>query len=132
MEGIFDCDSEILVGVSNLDDTCSNHSFVASPAHGYKSSGEEESGSDDLFSEIFLDSAFFHMPSDYLKFGISLVEEFNLMETIVVPVVTLGDVPVVEVVVDVVVMTKVVGLVNESSHLFILINYGHISCNSDL
>ena len=111
VEGIFEWEGVGFVGALDLDGDGSNDGFVWSPWVGDESGGVEESGSDDVGLEIFLNSAFFHGPSDNFNGSFRFVFDLDLVETVVGPVVALIDVSWVEVVVDVVVMTEVVGWV---------------------
>lgn len=64
-------------------------------------------------SEIFLNSSLDQVPADDFNNVLGFVDDFDLMESKVCPVVSLSDVGLVEVVTDVVVATKVVGGVYE-------------------
>ena len=108
MEWIFKSHSVVLVAL--LDNKSSLHWFVTSPGVGDKSGGIEESRSYNISFEVFLNSSLNHFPANDLNVVISIVFDFKLVESITVPVVALSNISVVEVVVNVVVMTKVVGL----------------------
>ena len=112
MEGVFEGSCVVLLRSLNLDGEGSNNRFVGTPGVRDKSGGVEKSGSDNVGLEVFLDSALLHLPADDLNVAISVVLELNLMETVAVPVVALSDKTVIEVVVDIVVVSKVVGGVN--------------------
>ena len=114
VERIFERQSKGLVSTLNSDGNSTNNGFVWSPGVGDKSGSVEESWSDDVGFEIFLDSALFHVPSNNFDGGIRIVSDLDLVETKVSPVVALFDVSWIEVIVGVVVFTKIVGWVNVS------------------
>lgn len=109
MEGVFKGDGEVLLSALDLDDECPNNGSEVAPGVWDGSGGVEESGSDDVGFEVLFDSAFFEFPPYDFKIGIGIISNLDLMESVVGPVVTLGDVSIVEVVMDVVVVTEVVG-----------------------
>ena len=107
MERVFEGDSvELSLG---FDNESTNNRLIGSPGVGDKPGSVEKSRSDNVGFEVFFDSAFLHFPADDLNVGVSIVFDLDLMETVAVPVVTLSDISVVEVVVNVVVMSEVVG-----------------------
>ncbi len=97
-----------LVGALDPDGEGTDDGFVWAPWVGDESGGVEEAGADNVGLEIFLNSAFFHGPSNNLDGGIRFVLDLDLVESVVGPVISLFYVPWVKVVVDVVVMTEVV------------------------
>lgn len=118
MEWVFKSKSKELVGAFEFKSDSSNDCSVCSPAHWDATGGVEKSWTNFSSFEIFLESSLFHVPSDDFNNVIRLVSDFDLMKTITIPVVSLSDVPAVEVVLGVVVVPKVVGRVDESaSHL---------------
>ena len=112
MEGVFEGKSVELLGSLNLNGEGSNNRLVGSPGVGNKPGGVEKSGSDNVGLEVFLDSAFLHLPANDLNVAVSIVLDLNLMESVAVPVVTLVDETVIEVVMNIVVMSEVVGRVD--------------------
>ena len=109
MEGVFEGDGVVLLSSLDSHDEGTNNGLVGSPGVGDKPGSVEESWPDYIGLEVLLDSSFLHFPGNNLNVGISIILDLKLVESVTVPVVALGDVPVVEVVVDVVVVTKVVG-----------------------
>jgi hypothetical protein len=106
-----------LVSSLEFESNCSDDCSVCTPTHWNTPCSVEKSWAYLIGFEIFLDSSFFHVPADNFNDIISLVSDFNLMESISIPVVTLIDVPAVEVVLDIVVMTKVIcGVYKAVSH----------------
>jgi len=112
VEGIFEGQSKGLIGTLNSDGNSTNNGFVWSPWVRNKSGSVEKSRSDDVGFEIFFNSTLFHVPSNNFDWGIRFVSDLDLVETKVSPVVALFDVSWIEVVVSVVVFTKIVGWVN--------------------
>ncbi len=114
MEWIFKRESESLI--SSLDSECdgSDNGFVWSPWVGNKSSSVEKSWSDDVTLEILFDSSFFHVPSNNFDWSLGLVFKLNLMESVIGPVITLINISWIEVIVNVVVVSKVVCWINIS------------------
>ena len=108
VEWVLEWEGVGFVGTLDLDGDGTDDGFVWAPWVGDESGGVEESGSDDVGLEIFLNSAFFHGPSNNFDGGFRFVSDLDLMESVVGPVVSLVNVPWVKVVVDVVVMTEVV------------------------
>lgn len=100
-----------IVGAFDFNGNGTDDGFIWAPGVGDESGGVEESRSDDISFEILLDSALFHVPSNNFDIGVRFVSDLDLVETVVSPVVALLNVPGVEVVVDVVVVTKIVGWV---------------------
>lgn len=80
-----------------------------------KSSSVEESRPDFLNFEILLNSTFLHVPANNLDYLISLIPNFDLMEPIAIPVISLSDISAVEIVLDIVMMAKVIGGIDEAS-----------------
>lgn len=116
VERIFEGQCEELVGALDFEGDCSDDSFVGAPREWHTAGSVEESGSDDIGLEILLDSSFLHVPANDLNDGISVISDLNLVESVVAPVVALGDILAVEVVIGVVVVTKVVGRIHVRSH----------------
>lgn len=117
MERIFKSKSEKLV--SSLEFKCygTNYGFVGTPRAGDTTSGVEESWTNFFNFKIFLKSALFHVPSDDFNNIVRLISNLNLVESISIPVVSLSDIATIEIVLCVVVMTKVVGWIDErTSH----------------
>lgn len=123
MERIFESQCVVLIGAADSDDKSTNDSFIASPTERNNSGSEEKSRSNDFLSEIFFNTPLFHMPAYNFKIGICFVENFNLMQSIVTPVIALVNVPRVEVIVSIVVMSEVVGQISESPHQINSIKY---------
>lgn len=115
MERIFESKSKELISALELKSYSSNDGSVCSPAHWDTSGSVEESWANLSGLEIFLKPSFFHVPAYNLHNVIRLVSNFNLMETISIPVVSLCNVPAIEVVLCVVVVAKVIGWVNEGA-----------------
>ena len=109
VEGVFEGNCVALLSPLNLDGEGSNNRLEGSPGVRDKSGGVEKSGSDNVGLEVLLDSALLHLPANDLNVAFSVVLDLNLMESVAVPVVTLGDETVIEIVVDVVVVAEVVG-----------------------
>lgn len=117
MERIFKSKSEKLV--SSLEFKCysTNNGFVGTPAAWDATSGVEEPWTNFFNFKIFLKSALFHMPSDNFNNIIRLISNLNLVETISIPVVSLSDIATIEIVLGIVVMTKVIGWIDKrTSH----------------
>lgn len=124
MEWILESKSKELVSSLEFESDSSNNCSVCSPTHWDASSSIEESWTNLSSFEVFFKSSFFHVPSDNFNNIIRFISDFNLMETIAIPIVSLGNISAVEVVLCVVVMPKVVGWINEwaSNHSYQL-NY---------
>lgn len=124
MERIFESKSEELVGSFVFEGDCSDDGFICSPRVRHKPGSIEESWSNFTNLEIFLNSALLDMPADKLNNFIRLIPNFYLMEPIAIPIVSLGNISAVEVVLDIIVMAKVVGRIDESSsHIYLPIKY---------
>lgn len=62
------------------------------------------------------------MPADNFNNLIGLISNFDLMESISIPVIALSDISAVEIVLNIVVMPKVIGGIDEGSpHIFLWI-----------
>lgn len=121
MERIFKSQSEKLISSLKLKSDSSNDSFISAPTHGNTSSSIEKSRSNLMSFEVLLKSSFFHVPSNNFNNIIGFVPNLDLMQTISIPVISLVDVSAVEVILDIVVMSKVVSWVYESvSHMLYL------------
>eukprot|EP00178_Gracilaria_changii_P008443 TRINITY_DN2567_c0_g1_i1.p1 TRINITY_DN2567_c0_g1~~TRINITY_DN2567_c0_g1_i1.p1 ORF type:complete len:116 (-),score=11.96 TRINITY_DN2567_c0_g1_i1:2-349(-) len=112
MEGIFKSDGVALLTSFNTNNKCSDDRFVGSPSVRDESGGIEKSWSDDIGFEVFLNSSLFHVPSNDFEITVSIISDFDLMESIVVPVITLIDITIVEVIVNIVVVSEVIGWIN--------------------
>lgn len=115
MEWIFKCESEELVCSLEFEGDSTNDSFVGSPAQWYTSGSIEKSWSNFSGFEIFLKSSFFQMPSNNLNNIFRLIPNFNLMESITIPVVSLVNIAAVKIVLNIVVMTKVICRIDKST-----------------
>ena len=115
MKRIFESDSIVLL--SSLDSNCesSNDRFVISPRVRNKASSIEEAWSDNIGFEIFFNSALFEMPSNDFNVGVSIISDLEKVKPIIVPVVALSNITIIEVIVDIIVVTEVIGGVNPSS-----------------
>ena len=109
VEWVFECDGVGLLCSLDSNNKCSDDGFIVSPGVGNQSSSIEESWSDNISFKVFLNSSLFHVPTNNFEIAVSIISDLDLMESVVVPVVTLIDISVIEVVVDVVVMSEVVG-----------------------
>ena len=109
VEWILEWESVSIIGSLDLNGNGTDDGLVWSPWTGNKSGGVEESWSDDVGLEVLLNSAFFHIPAYNLDGRVWFVSDLNLMESVVGPVVSLFDISGVEIVVNVVVITEVVG-----------------------
>ena len=109
MEGIFEGNGVVLLSSLNFHNEGTNNRLVGSPGVRDKPGSVEESWPDNVGLEVLLDSSFLHFPGNNLNVAISIISDLKLVESVTVPVVTLSDIPVVEVVVNVVVVTKVIG-----------------------
>lgn len=116
VEWILEGNGVELVGSLDFHGQGSNDGFVSSPRVRHQSSGVEESGSDDVGLEVFLNSSLFHGPADDFDVGVGIIDNLNLMEAVAAPVVALGDRPAVEVEVGVVMIAEVIGWVDVASH----------------
>lgn len=99
--------------------------MVGSIAGGDKTSSVEKSWPDFTDSKIFLDSALLEVPPDNFYNLIGFVFDFDLVESIAGPVVTLGDILGVEIVLDIVLMPEIVGRIDirSGSHAYLNKNY---------
>lgn len=113
MERIFKCKSKELVGPLEFEGDGANDGLVGAPAHGHASGSVEQSGAYFISFKVFFEPALLHVPADNLDDVISLIPNFDLVEPVAIPVVTLIDVPAVEVVLRVVVVPEVVGGVDK-------------------
>jgi hypothetical protein len=77
VEWIFKRNSVVLLSTLYSDGECSNDGFVCSPGIGYKSSSIEESRSNNISFEVFLNSTFFEMPSYNLNIGVSIISNLE-------------------------------------------------------
>ena len=109
MEGVFEGNGVVLLSSLDSHNEGTNNGLVGSPGVGDKPGSVEESWPDNVGLEVLLDSSFLHLPANNLNVAISIISDLKLVESVTVPVVALGNVPVVEVVVDIVVVTKVIG-----------------------
>ena len=114
MKWIFEGKSECFI--SSLDFECdsSNDGFVWSPWVGNKSSSIEKSWSNDIGFEILLNSSFFHMPTNNFDWRLGFVFKLNLMKSIISPVITLINISWVEVIMNIMLISKVVCWINIS------------------
>ncbi len=115
MERIFKSNSVVLL--STLDSNCesSNDRFIWSPRIRNETSSVEQSGPNDISFEVLFNSALFEMPSNNFDVRVSIISDLEEVKAIIVPVVALGNKAIIEVVVYIVVMTKVIGWINPSS-----------------
>lgn len=113
MERIFKSKSEKLVSSFEFKCYGTNNSFVGTPWAGNTTSGVEEPWTNFFNFKIFFKSALFHVPSDNFNNIVRLISNLNLMETISIPVVSLSNISTIEIVLCVVVMTKVIGWIDE-------------------
>lgn len=115
MERIFKSKGKELV--SSLEFKCdsSNDGSISSPTHWNASSSVKESWSNFSSLEIFLKAALLHVPSNNFNNIIGLISDFNLMKSITIPVVALIDIATIEIVLCIVVVTKVIGGIDEST-----------------
>lgn len=125
MERIFECQSEEIISSLELEGNWTLDDVAGSIAGGDKTSSVEKSWSDFIDSKIFLDSALLEVPPDNFYNLIGFVFDFDLVESIAGPVVTLGDIPGVEIVLDIVLMPEIVGRIDirSSSHAYLNKNY---------
>lgn len=118
MERIFESKGEKLVSSFKFKSYSTNNSFIGSPAAWYATSGVEESWANLFDFKIFFESSLFHVPSNNFNNIIRLVSNLNLVETISIPVVTLSDIAAIEIVLCIVVVTKIICRIDERiSHL---------------
>lgn len=115
MERIFKSKGKELVSSLEFECDSSNDGSISSPAHWDASSSVEESWSNFISFEVFLKATLLHVPSDNFNNIIGFISDFNLMESITIPVVTLIDIAAVEIVLCVVVVTEVIGGIDEST-----------------
>lgn len=124
MEWVLEGKGEVVIGSLESEGDCSLDGPVGAEAVRDEPGSVEESGLDLISPEIFLNSTLLHGPANNLNNFISLVSDFNLVEAIARPVVALSHVPGVEVVLGVVVMTKIVGGIDKGSqHAYLNKNY---------
>jgi len=115
MEGIFESDSVVFLSSLDFNSESSNNRFVCSPRVGNKTSSVKQAWPHNIGFEVFLNSALFEMPSNDFNVGVSIISDLEKVKSIIVPVVPLGNKPIIEVIVDIVVMAEVVGGVYPSS-----------------
>lgn len=115
MERIFESKGKELVCSFKFKCYSTNNSFISSPAAWYTTGCVEESWSNLFNFKIFLKSSLFHVPSNNFNNIIRLVSNFNLVETITIPVVTLSYISTIEIVLCVVVVAKVIGRIEKST-----------------
>lgn len=122
MEWIFKSQGEELVSSFEFKSYSTNDGFVGTPTEWDTSSGIEESWTNFSGFEIFFKPSLFHGPSNNFYNIIRFVSNFNLVESISIPVVTLVNISAVVIVLHIVVMTEVIGGINEcTSHPVYLI-----------
>ena len=125
MEWIFERESEELVGALKFENHCTSDSFVGAIAVRNKSSSIEKSWPNFISLKIFLNSTFFEVPSHDFDNLIRFISDFNLMQAVAWPIVTLSNVSRVEVVLNVVVMTEIVGWVDKRSGHVLVSKYNY-------
>lgn len=116
VEWILEWHSVCFVSSLNFYRYSTNDGFVWSPWAWDKSSSVEKSWSDDVSFEVLLNSSLFHVPSDNFDWCFGIISDLDLVKSVTTPVVTLLNISVVKVVVDVVMVTKVVCWIDIRSH----------------
>ena len=113
MERILKGKCEKLVSSFILECDSADYCFVSSPTAWHTSSSVEKSWSHLTDFEVFLKSSFFHMPTNNLYDLIRLISDFDLVKTITIPVVSLRHIPTIKVVLDIIMMSKVIGWIDK-------------------
>lgn len=109
VEGVFESNSEELVGSLDLKDDCSNDGIIFGPAHWDNSSSVKETWSDDVLTEVLLESALSDVPANNFDVFVGhVVPNLNNMESVVVVVVTLESIALIMVKMDIVMSAKLV------------------------
>lgn len=116
MEGILKGNRVELVGALHFHSQGSDDGFVGSPRVRHQSSGVEESRSDNVGLEVFLNSSLFESPAHNLNVGVRVIDDLELMKAVAAPIVALSDRPTVKVEVSVVMIAEVIGRVDVASH----------------
>lgn len=119
MPWVFKCQSVEFVSTFSFENYSSSNSPIERVWSGDNSSSIEKSRLDFINSEIFLDSALSHGPANNLDRLVGLVSDFDLVESVAAPIVSLINVCLIKVISRIVVMHEVVSLVD---HLRILLN----------
>ena len=112
MEWIFERKSVEIIGALYFNGYSSNNSFIWSPWVRNKSSSIEESRSNDVGFKIFLYSTLFHMPSDNFDWWLGIISDLNLMKSEICPIVTLLNISWIEVIMDVMMMSEIIGWID--------------------
>jgi hypothetical protein len=115
VERIFESDSIVLLSSLDSNSESSNNRFVCSPRVRNKASSVKEAWSNNIVFEVFLNSALFEMPPNDFNVRVSIISDLEKVKSIIVPVVTLSNIAIVEVIVDIVVIPKIIGRVDPTS-----------------